>query len=40
MADDWNNRSKNPYVLIIMGQGIAQYDADVLFPKISKIYTI
>lgn len=41
MADGGIIETKNPYVLIIMGQGIAQSDADVLFPKISKdIYEI
>lgn len=41
MADGGIIESKNPYILIIMGQGITQYDADILFPKISKdVYEI
>jgi beta-lactamase class A len=33
--------SYNPYVLVIMGQGINNNDADILFPKISKdIYEV
>ncbi len=36
MADGGIVFSKKPYVLVIMGQGITQYDADLLFPKVSK----
>ena len=28
--------SENPYILVIMGQGINNNDADILFPKVSK----
>jgi len=41
MADGGIVEAEKPYVLIVMGQGITQYDADILFPKISKdIYSI
>jgi beta-lactamase class A len=41
VADGGIIRSKNPYILVIMAQGIKSTDADALFPKISKdIYTI
>lgn len=41
MADGGIIEVKKPYILIIMGQGITQYDADALFPKVSKdVYKI
>lgn len=41
LADGGIIESPNPYILIIMGQGITKQEADILFPKISKnIYNI
>jgi beta-lactamase class A len=41
MADGGIIFAKNPYILVIMGNGITQHDADILFPKVSKdIYNI
>jgi beta-lactamase class A len=41
MADGGIIKTENPYILIIMGQGITSYDADNLFPRVSKdVYEI
>jgi len=41
MADGGIVETGNPYVLVIMGNGITQHDADILFPKVSKdIYDV
>lgn len=41
MADGGIVFTKNPYILVIMGNGITQHDADSLFPKVSKdIYSV
>lgn len=41
MADGGIVESNPPYVLVIMGNGITQADADSLFPKVSKdIYNV
>lgn len=41
MADGGIVFAKNPYILVIMGNGITQADADILFPKVSKdIYNV
>jgi beta-lactamase class A len=41
MADGGVVFTDSPYVLVIMGQGITQHDADLLFPQVSKdIYNI
>jgi beta-lactamase class A len=41
MADGGIVLSKSPYIIVVMGDGITNHDADILFPKISKgIYEI
>jgi beta-lactamase class A len=41
MADGGIIKTQDPYVLVVMGQGITTHDADVLFPKVSgDIYKI
>jgi beta-lactamase class A len=36
LADGGIIFAKNPYILVIMGNGITEHDADILFPKVSK----
>lgn len=41
MADGGIVFGKNRYILVVMGQGITEHDADLLFPKVSKdIYNV
>ncbi len=41
MADAGIVEAESPYVIVIMGNGITQHEADILFPKVSKdIYEI
>jgi beta-lactamase class A len=41
MADGGIILTSNPYVLVIMGEGITEHDADNLFPKVSSdIYNV
>jgi beta-lactamase class A len=41
MADAGIIFAKSPYVIVIMGNGITEQDADLLFPKVSKdIYNV
>lgn len=41
MADGGIVETDHPYILVIMGNGITQHDADTLFPKVSKdVYNV
>jgi beta-lactamase class A len=41
MADGGIVEAESPYVIVIMGNGITEHDADILFPKVSKdIYNV
>ena len=41
MADGGIIETSNPYILVIMGNGITQQNADLLFPKVSKdVYNV